>query len=498
MTFIVKSCYMQRMDLRNQSFSLPQNFFFRLTEDVDPGLNIDWLEKKDSFVDISLRPLYQVFRRLSGEKVGKCLVRCSSRQRQGFLDIDLWEKDHLDIPRFEFWIEAYSQCYDEEVLEEFIKSISFQLYLKSRFNISTFDLEDPHYPEHDNYFLPEDNQLLFEFHESYQYVDEIKKYLRVLYSFMGVENAYAYLMKTVVDTFSYMQEYEYENKKRRLSEYGLLDYYESLEIESCYPNLKTMNIRLKSRTVQNLNTNEVEEQNLKLSRIDLIPFQDYARDIAIEFNKVKDPGRCKYLEFSFVRLINANIVFNGNLSWGNNLLSYKRMIQKTCSFLLLGIDYLKKEGNVDSPFAKFDFIDFYKVGKTLITEGQRPLKKILSQKSNLKNFFGSVWDNFLEESFEGTCHFQGEKVLNYNIYNEWRSWGKGLLELHPFMNELKKTWDKMVEEGKVQDSFYLNYNLDEINFEVILLSGLANHYLYPSRQTTASVKPKFRSDDRGI
>ena len=38
-------------------------------------------------------------------------------------------------------------------------SKAFILFLKARFNIWTFDIEDPQYPDHDYYFLTEDNQI---------------------------------------------------------------------------------------------------------------------------------------------------------------------------------------------------------------------------------------------------------------------------------------------------------------------------------------------------
>ena len=43
---------------------------------------------------------------------------------------------------------------------EFTKSEEFALFLKARFNMWTFDVEDPLYPDHDNYFLTDDQMFL--------------------------------------------------------------------------------------------------------------------------------------------------------------------------------------------------------------------------------------------------------------------------------------------------------------------------------------------------
>ena len=50
----------------------------------------------------------------------------------------------------------------------YYSSIQKILYLKGKMSFWTFDLEEPEYPDHDNYFLTECNQLLFEFDDDFE------------------------------------------------------------------------------------------------------------------------------------------------------------------------------------------------------------------------------------------------------------------------------------------------------------------------------------------
>ena len=77
-------------------------------------------------------------------------------------------------------------------------------------------MEDPQYPEHDNYFLSDDNLLLFEYDEECSYVDEVKSLLTELYGYLGVEKAYALIFKYLSDSFYSLAEGEYQDQRTRL------------------------------------------------------------------------------------------------------------------------------------------------------------------------------------------------------------------------------------------------------------------------------------------
>ncbi|MBG59069.1 MAG: hypothetical protein CMJ16_01285, partial [Peredibacter sp.] len=179
--------------------------------------------------NVPLQPLYVSLLSTSSEQVASILPKLSTKQRQALLDLDLWKRDAVDVFSFEYWLEVYSKTKEDELIKEFVNNEDFLLYLKSRVNIHTFDVEDPQYPDHDNYFLTDDMLLLIEYSQDYAYANELKYFVRHLYDSMGVENAYSMLFKLINESFSYLQETEYTNKKERLREFGFVDYYDARE-----------------------------------------------------------------------------------------------------------------------------------------------------------------------------------------------------------------------------------------------------------------------------
>ena len=103
------------------------------------------------------------------------------------MDIDLW-KDELNVDQFTPWLTIYAACEDEMIQYEFTSS-EFILFFKGRFNVWTFDVEDPLYPDHDNY-LTDDSLLLIEYDEDFKQVEELKLLIKNLYTQEGVEAAY--------------------------------------------------------------------------------------------------------------------------------------------------------------------------------------------------------------------------------------------------------------------------------------------------------------------
>ena len=154
------------------------------------------IEEGMDLSQVPVQPLYQAIKSLNTSEVSELLPRLSKEQRQAFLDLDLWFKDDLDVTEFGSWVAVYTCSKDEEIVQEFVQGNPFALYLKGVFNVWTFDVEDPIYPEHDHYFLTEDNLLLFEFHEDYEYINEVRDLVKKLYTELGVEKAMLIFLKS--------------------------------------------------------------------------------------------------------------------------------------------------------------------------------------------------------------------------------------------------------------------------------------------------------------
>ncbi|MCK5072021.1 MAG: hypothetical protein KAQ98_01245 [Bacteriovoracaceae bacterium] len=453
------------------------------------------LEQIEKFVQegrdlrhLPVQPLYMVMKKMPVETVAKSLDKFSQEQREAFLDLDLWEKDNLDVENFSFWPNVYSMCPYEHITTEFVKSEEFLLFLKGRFNIWTFDCEDPNYPDHDNYFLTDDNLLLFEFDDECKYVDEIQKLIRHFYSREGVENAYSHLFKMVSDSYSSMQEEEYKQKKERLIDYGFIDYYDALELDSTFVNLSVMNNFIKKKQKSTANLDNVAKCQA-LHSTSVAAYRDGLENIGDELGKVGDTKRLDYLQFNFIRLVNGTISRFETLKSGQ--VAMTRTGLKTRSLLNLGLDYIryfiekeKIENNGEVLFELFDFIDCFKIGNTLTKDVQKKIKSSIAGtvfEGKDEYFLGSYWTDFLFKTFDSPVKINlnktGHVVSSMEYYKLWEEKSRTFTGLVPYVLKFFETFAKIRDEGRLQDSFYFNYAVDEIDFEAIIISSLANHML---------------------
>lgn len=441
------------------------------------------IEDGKSLAAIPMQPLYVASRALDSSNMAALLPRLTKAQRNAFLDIDLWKRDDLDPDRFDYWLEAYHQCDNDEIKQEFVTSSEFYLFLKARFNVWTFDVEDPEYPDHDYYFLTDDSLLLFEYSEDYEQVHEAKALIRELYSQKGVEHAYAYLFKLVSDSFSSLQEIEYKEKKERLRDFGFVDYYDALEYETPFPNLSMLEgyVRRKQAVTGSLDSSH-ENQNVAYQAI--APYAEGTAALGVELNKVNDDKRARFLNFNFVRLINASLALQDGLKEGGMAVS--RVGHRTRNFLGLGLEWVATKGDwgPEGVFSHFEFTDLYRAGLTLATVVQKKIKKALRETGfeNDDKFLGTYWGDFLDESFLDIPkffrpYFPSQEINNLETWQGWSDHAETFSQMAPFAARFGETFKKLVTAGQLVDDYYLNYKVDEIDLEAILLTSFANHRL---------------------
>ncbi len=439
---------------------------------------------------IPVQPLYLAIKSLPMDKASVYLEKMSLEQRQACLDLDLWQKDNVDVEEFTFWVKTYSLCPDEDVRKEFIGSTEFFLYLKSRFNVWTFDVEEPEYPDHDNYFLTDDSLLLFEFDQDFPYVSEIRSFIRELYGERGVEGAYTYLFKMVSDSYMEVMEDEYQQKKDRLRELGFVDYFDSLQVENVFPSIDLLHNFIKKKKPSTANLDRTAaNQNLHQSTI--APYKGKLDSFSEELSKITDQKRVSFLQFSFIRLVNSTLSFGHALKEGPIAMS--RVGNRTRSLLELGYNYLSSEGkglykleDGIEFFDLFDFRDLYQVGNSLVGIIQKETKKVLSQfliEDTKEAFLGLTIVDILEEGFGAPILsspvFVGEfeEVKTYQSYLNLKDSFEFVNQIIPFAHGFFSQMETLSSEGKMRDEFYLNYKLSDIDFECLLLTSMANFKL---------------------
>ncbi|MBF0297427.1 MAG: hypothetical protein HQK51_01830 [Oligoflexia bacterium] len=522
------------------------------------------LEDVEKFVDaggdfssIPLLNLHSLIKKSSipYDMLPSLLPKLTFEQRQLLLDLDFWQKDTLDVKNFNFWVEVYSQVKEEEIQFEFVQGTTFSLFIKARFNIWTFDAEEPLYPEHDNYFITPDNQLLFEFDDDFYYVREIKMLIDVLYSNLGVEKAYAHLFKIISDSYSMMIEDEYRMKVGRLEEEGIVDYYRALEICSSLSSIPSLNnylLKKKDNFIKSIFTKATKEtpSDEEINNINVhanwpIHLYEELADIKEELSKIKSDKRKRYLQFDFVQLMNSTMVLNN--SFNSSTLALTELGKETKNIVTLGFEYLIQQMKLSNskpnskPISKpnskskcdcgcdgeinnnninvkivedysfkealkeegifkiYDFVDLYKCGYTLIKLNQQRIKNALknsafdSEKSEY--FLGSYLNELVDNSFSLSSNINTAQIDNLLDYEKWNQKIEFFLSILPYIKSFHKTLSDLIKESKISDAYYLNYNLDNIDFEALIISSFARFVLDDvdanSNSSSKDKKPKM-------
>lgn len=482
----------------NQIKKNPKNVIQLLLKQSDAYDTIErietLLEDLDNLRPLPVQPLFTALKALGAGEIGPLLPKLSPEQRQAFLDIDLWNKDEISVDSFPFWIQGYLACPDDKIRLEFAKGEDFLLYLKSALNMWTFDVDDPQYPDHDNYFLTEDSLVLVEFHDDFAYADEVKSLIKHLYAELGVEKAYEHLLLMMSESFTVLEETNYQSKINRLRDFGILDYYDALELLNPLPSVAHVEQYLARK--QKAFTPKLDDEtiNQTLHHSALVAYRDKLDRFSDELMKVKNQQRIDFLHFNFLKTVNASIAKDHALKEGRVALT--RIGNKTRTAMLLGFEYTKKyienHSSTDtqladqSLFERFDFVDLFKVGQTLVQTKLKTLKKNIESyrfEDGNENFLGKYWVDFIDESFAEVAkvgvlgedrNFQYKIIDRLDLYQLWCDRLEVFLEFLPFIVRFRETFEGLRDSGKLQDHFYLNYTTESIDFEAIILSSFAN------------------------
>lgn len=438
---------------------------------------------------VPIQPLYMSLMNSPASELANILPRLSTEQRQSLIDLDFWNKDIVDVNSFEYWVEVYSLNKDSNLTWDFVNSDDFLLYLKSRINVWTFDAEDPLYPDHDYYFLTDDNLLLIEYSEEFRLPNELKYLIRNMYDALGVENAYSKLFKLINDSFSLIQENSYQEKKERLREFGFVDYFEAKESLfpfATYPQIKRF-ITKRDGATGDIDT---LSKNQTLHSSALLGFNKDVENISKELGLLQDEKREAFLQFNFVRMINSSLTLSDALRKGRVELA--NVTKQSRQLIDLAIQYTRQtlgdSISNESIFKKFDFMDLYKIGNSLISINKNKIKRNLAKTAfedeSKEYFLGVWWNSFLNNSFLVTpktktfgAGLHSLEVTSLESFDFWKSESNLFCKLLPFITSFHTTALELEENSQISDSFYLNYNIKDIDFESIIISSFINYSL---------------------
>ncbi len=471
-----------------------------LTVLLDESLSYSKIEDIEKLVEsradlssVPIQPLYLALRLTSLDQVAEILPKLSKDQRQALLDIDIWSRDSVDIESFDFWNVVYNLTEERKIKEEFVNNEQFLLFLKGRFTISTYDLEQPRDIPHENFFLTDDNAFLFEYGDDFEHGNEIQTLIRVLYADLGIEKTFSLFMTLISDTFSVFQENEYKFKRERLKDYGFVDYFDALDFIGIFRSLSSIDSFIRNKSVTTGTIDEIG-QGQSLHSTALTPYQAGMEDLSLELGKLKDQKRKDYIHFNFLRMVNGTLSLANALKEGS--IGIHRVGSQTKDLIKLGFSYIsnriQQDEIMDEPkfeegmFAVFELIDLYRIGNSLVQLGKKDLKKTLEKHgieddANYESFLGTYWNTLIGNTFSEELRFRdlgSNKLIpvdRLDIYDRWKKDIDLCNSMMPYMGRFFQAYKSLIDEGLIQDKFFLNYSVDEIDFEAVLISSFINY-----------------------
>jgi hypothetical protein len=168
-------------------------------------------------------------------------------------------------------------------------------------------------------------------------------------------------------------------------------------------------------------------------------------------------------------------------------LAMSRVGTHTRQCLELGFEYILSRLDSEKAsriFEIFDFADTYKVGHSLIEVTKRKIKKGMGEtpfeKDDFGYFLGLYWNAFLENSHEEITKYKFDgsskpmEIKDLPSYKMWSDAANTFVTALPFIQTFFLSLEKLKGDGLLNDQFYLNYEVDNIDFEALMISSFIN------------------------
>ncbi len=124
------------------------------------------------------------------------------------------------------------------------------------------------------------------------------------------------------------------------------------------------------------------------------------------------------------------------------------------------------------------------MGHSLIEINRRKVKKSLNEtpfeKEDFSYFLGMYWNAFMENSFDEVTKYKFDgsskalEIRDMRSYQLWTDASDSFTASLPYMQTFYKGLENLKAAGLLNDQFYLNYEVDNIDFESLIISSFIN------------------------
>lgn len=282
---------------------------------------------------LPVQELYYAIKEVGLADAAELLALATPEQVQGFVDLDTWERDHLDERRVDAWLETLADAGYEKLgaVVDKLDAEVIALWLQRQARIYDLSIEDPPQEPEGHFYPTPDRFYLLDILPGGEQGKALERILDWLYRF-DLELGRRVMMAAKWELGSDLEEHAYRWRQGRMADLGYVDFYEALSI---YQWLDPASVKLDEHTF----VAPPPETPTELPAV-LAGSLDEAGFFGKALGTLGSDAEVERLHAALVLLINkamaADLVDPGDFEHG------KEALQRAVAYVGLGLEYLSR------------------------------------------------------------------------------------------------------------------------------------------------------------
>jgi hypothetical protein len=180
---------------------------------------------------LPVQDLYYAIKEVGLADAQELVALATPEQVQGFVDLDVWERDHIDEHRLDAWIETLTEAGFEkmgQVIEKLDTEV-VALWLQRQARVYDLSIEQPPEEPEGHYYPTPDRFFLLDILASGEQGKALERALDWIYRH-DLELGRRVVMSAKWELTSDLEEHAYRWRSGRMADLGYVDFYEALSI----------------------------------------------------------------------------------------------------------------------------------------------------------------------------------------------------------------------------------------------------------------------------
>ncbi len=427
--------------------------------------------------------LFWTLKAISPEEAVTLLSMASADQIHFLFDLDCWKKDRLALDRVLAWLTLLFEATEDKVAE-WLRTVDFDFLVtimkrlievyKRPDDVDFMEARDwlPPYTLDDTYFI------------SFK-LDKFEPLTRRLIEILlEIDPArYRDLMESVIwELPAEIEEMAYRWRKARLADWGVPDYFESLEIYAPLPPTRIRRIEPTYLPLPEEGEEIPPPAFLPAIQIDGVEFLNQALSHITDYRQIDRLKR----EFAWI----INKVLMVDIGTIDDIKEAKKVFDKVAGYLNLGLEYLSARNPKKAVeiLENYFLEDIFRVAQNLIVELRKYARKIVANENidarvyrHLDEPYASYLKGILANEANRIVLFIPENIGTDKEYRPFKSLSE-VDRVRRLLNEIYY-WAPLIQKAFgippvwTAEIALKNTNLLEpgdIKWSVLILTGLAN------------------------